>query len=384
MAEGLKRVADPEFDGNDPLPYPRRSVPRALVRWLGRAVLPLLFKVTVSGREHFPEGGPLLVVGNHRAVMEAVLLAVYTPWQFEPLGAADVPHEAFVQWALDLYGYIPVNRGHFDRRALLQALGVLRQGGIVAIFPEGGIWNAGRMRAQTGVAWLSYRAEAPVLPIGFGGTLGALKRGLRLARPRLTVRVGQVIPAACLPGDQPRKAYLQAFAARTVDAIEALLPIAERGNGQRIENERFALRASVRTHDGEDIDYPDELSLSHADALAELLHRPAVLKIFTSNLNLPTAPLQRLDRESDPSVLSEAAKAILAYLEADNPYLLTYRFGPSRAAAMEQGLQELVELARWAARSGHLLELTPVRRYSTPDEGKDIVQVEQGAFKGWM
>lgn len=382
--EDSTALANRETDDRGTVRYPRRIMVRTLVRTLGRALLPLLFQVDVDGKENFPPGGPLLVVGNHRAIMEAVLIAVYTPWQIEPLGASDVPHERFVQLALDAYGYIPVNRGHFDRRALMQALGVLEQDGIVAIFPEGGIWNAGRMRAQTGVAWLSYRANAPVLPIGFGGTLGALGNGLRLRRPHLTVRVGQVMEAASLQADRSRKAYLQDYAARTVDAIQALLPTEDRAQGPAIENERFELRVTVCEDGGGSASYPEELSIDHGDALAELLHSAPILKIFTSNLDLPTRALQHLDRQPRPTEIAEAAASILRYLEEDNPYLLTYRVGPRRGKAMARGLEELHEFARWVSEAGLSLELTPVRRYTSTETGEEITQTRQGAFKGWM
>lgn len=382
--EDSTALANREADDRGTVRYPRRILARTLIRTLGRGLLPLLFQVDVEGKENFPNGGPLLVVGNHRAVMEAVLMAVYTPWQIEPLGASDVPHERFVQVPLDAYGYIPVNRGHFDRRALMQALGVLYQDGVVAIFPEGGIWDAGRMRAQPGVAWLSYRANTPVLPIGFGGTLGALGDGLRLRRPKLTMRVGEMMEAAHLPEDQSRKAYLQAYAERTVDAIQALLPPEDRAQAPVVKNERFELRVAVWENGGVPTSHPEELSIDHGDALAELLHSAPILKIFTSNLDLPTRPLQHLDQQPRPAEIAKAAASILRYLDEDNPYLLTYRVGPRRAEAMEQGLEGLLDLARWACEAGVSLELTPVRRYTSPQTGEEIVETRQDAFKGWM
>lgn len=363
--------------------YPRRRVPRAVVRFIGRLILPLIFRIQISGRQNFPESGPLLVVGNHRAAMEAVLMVIYTPWQVEVLGAADTPHEEIIELAARIYRPIPVNRGHFDRSALYEALAVLKQGGVVAIFPEGGIWNAGRMRAHTGVAWLSYRANAPVLPIGFSGTVGAIGEALRLKRPELTMNVGEVMPAARLPEDQPRKVYLERYATRTVEAIEALLPPEDLARRTVVEDERFELRVAVCA-DGRKKKYPDDLSIEHAAALAKLLHSPPILKIFTRNLKLPTQPLQNLDRERDPERIVRATRSILDYLYNENQYLLTYRFGSQEAQAMERGLEELLALACWASRSGLQLELTPVRRYFSPERGEEVVQASQGSFEGWM
>jgi hypothetical protein len=263
-------------------------------------------------------------------------------------------------------------------------LDVLKQGGVVAVFPEGGIWDAGGMRAQTGVAWLSYRAHAPVLPIGFGGTLGALGAALRLKRPELTMNVGELLPAARLPQGKPRKLYLEEYAAQVLDAVNTLLPTDDPARQARVTDERFELRVTVQGPDDEPASYPADLDIQHRAALAKLLHRPVVLKIFTENLRLPTRALQNLHDEHDAGVIADATRSILDYLRDENPYLLTYRFGAQEAQNMQAGLEELFALARWAAESGFALTITPVRRFYSLDQGKEVVQIKQGSFERWM
>jgi 1-acyl-sn-glycerol-3-phosphate acyltransferase len=97
--------------------------------------------------------------------METVLLICFSPWQIEMLGAADIPHEKVSQFFSNLFGFIPVNRGHMDRPALNSALNILDQNGIIGIFPEGGIWEPGFMRAQSGTAWLSFRGKLQFYPL---------------------------------------------------------------------------------------------------------------------------------------------------------------------------------------------------------------------------
>jgi 1-acyl-sn-glycerol-3-phosphate acyltransferase len=363
--------------------YPRKRIARGAVRLLGRLVLPAAFKIDIVGQENFPRRGPLLVVGNHVAVMEAALMTVFTPWQIELLGARDIPHERVTEIAIRIFGFIPVRRGHMDRPALNKALEVLAQDGVIGIFPEGGIWDAGAMRAQTGVAWLSYRAANPVLPIGFSGTLGALGAAFRLQRPELQMRVGQPIPAASPPAGQARKAYLQEYATRVVAAIRDLLPADDPAHQVRAVNERFELQVAVQGQDGSPESYPADLTIRHTTALAKLLHRPAVLKIFKVNLHLPIDPLQRLENRHDAGTIVTAVEAIIGYLKDENPYLLTYRFGPREAEEMEFGLQELLTLARWAAASEFSLVVTPIRRYFSPEIGEEVVQIEQGEFRHW-
>lgn len=57
--------------------YPRRVMIRQALRILARVLMPLLADVRITGRENFPDKGPLLVVGNHTAAMEAGIRELY-------------------------------------------------------------------------------------------------------------------------------------------------------------------------------------------------------------------------------------------------------------------------------------------------------------------
>jgi 1-acyl-sn-glycerol-3-phosphate acyltransferase len=310
-------------------------------------------------------------------------MAVYTPWQVEMLGAADIPHEAVTTFFMGFFGVIPINRGHADRRAMRQALDVLAQDGVLGIFPEGGIWEGSASRPQQGVAWLSYRSGAPVLPVGFGGTMGALGGALRLERPRLKMRVGEMIPPATVARGEARKPALEAYARKVLQAVQALVPGGSDGH-TAVVNERFALHVSVQSQSSDEQPIPAALTIDHDVALAKLLHQPAVLKIFAQNLRLPVAPLQDLENAHDPVDIALGARSILSYLEGENPYLLTYRFGPREGEAMQAGLRELVALAQWSDVEGLALYVTPIRRYYSLERGEEVVETSQGAFAGWM
>jgi 1-acyl-sn-glycerol-3-phosphate acyltransferase len=367
-----------------PLAYPRKRIARSLARVFGRLLLPVLFKIKIEGRQNFPRKGPLLVVGNHTAAMEAVMMVVYTPWQVEMIGAGDIPQERIIEVVTGFYGSIPIRRGSFDRQALVKAMGVLKQEGVVGLFPEGGVWSAGDMRPQTGVAWLSYRTGAPVLPISFSGTAGALAEALRFRRPALNMLVGQLIPTARLPEDKPRKVYLQEYASKVIQAITALLPEEKKPKQEAIRNESFRLDLYFQGPDGNRAALPEDLSLHHAQALAKLLHQPRVLKIFDFNLRLPVAALVSVADHHDPGEYVTALNAVLNYLQKENLYLLTYRFGPNEGEQMRMGLEELLEVAMWAQEYNLHIYLTPERHYYSVKKGKEIVQTEQGRFEEWM
>lgn len=364
--------------------YPRKRLARTLVRMVGRAVLPVLFKLEFTGREDFPRQGPLLVVGNHTAAMEAVLLNIFSPWQIEMLSAADTPGERITELVADLYGVIPLHRGAYDRAALNCALDVLDQNGIVGLFPEGGIWEEGKKKALPGIAWLSYRSGAPVLPIGFGDTSGALNAGLKFRRPKLSMHVGKVIQPARPPEDQPRKAYLQTYAEGVMEAVHALVPQEDYQTEPEIINERFELTVRLLDREGNQATAPEELAIQDEKALAKLLHRPAILKIFRVNLDLPVDPLEKLADHPTAQELLPACRGMLDYLENENPYLLTYRFGVQEGLAMQAGLAQLHNLLQWCQEQECLIEVQPTRYYYSLKEARDIVQTRQDIFQSWM
>ena len=116
--------------------YPRKRLARFLIRLLGRIIMPLFFELEITDLDNFPKKGPLLVVGNHTAAMEAVMLNIYSRRPVEMLGAADTPAEMIVELVGNLYGMIPIHRGAYDRAAMRNALDVLKQGGFIGLFPE--------------------------------------------------------------------------------------------------------------------------------------------------------------------------------------------------------------------------------------------------------
>ncbi len=355
--------------------YPRRRLPRGLLRAVGRVLVPLLTRTQITGMEHFPVSGPLIVVGNHIATMEVVLMVVYAPWQLEMLGASDIAAPPPMDAISRLYGFIPVNRGNLDRTALTMALSVLRQGGILGLFPEGGIWDPGAMEAKRGVAWLSYHAGAPILPIGFGSPDGALRDTLRLRRPPLSMTVGKLMPPVDLPKGSPRHEGLQRAAGEILSAVDHLIPEPFRQQRLAIVDERFGLGLTVKDAAGQLVIIPPSLTIAHSDELCKVFYRPAILRIFAKDLHMPVAALQHLDQDPSPEALVSALTPILQYITDQNPGFFPYRFGTAGGIAMEAGLRELHALASWARDAGHSMQIRPTRRYRREGQSEEIVEL---------
>jgi 1-acyl-sn-glycerol-3-phosphate acyltransferase len=364
--------------------YPRRVLIRQSLRFLARALLPALADTQITGVENFPEKGPLIVVGNHTAAMEVVMMSVYSPWQIEFMGSTDIPHEKFIAMVIAFYGLIPVFRGNVTPSSMKTGVDVLKQDGILGIFPEGGIWEPSIRRAQSGVAWLSYHAQAPLLPIGFGSMQGALKDMFSFKRPTLKMNVGQVIPPVQIQPGKPRKQHFQVEADRIMDAVWELLPEEDRVQEQTFTNERFELQVEVQDQRGISVPIPPELELQHGPAFSKFTHRKTLIHNFIQNLNMPEVlPLTQLADRPNTDVIITSTRSILNHLEDENPYYFTYRYGQREGKAMEQGIRELHELVLWARDNNLTIMITPIRRYTDIPTGQEVVLDRPEEFAKW-
>lgn len=149
-----------------------RPLPHRLTRTLsglGRRYLRRRYDVRIHDAHLVPAAGPVILAVNHLGVLDGPLLVVTAQRMVHAL----VKREMFVgKMARTLHagGQIPVERYATDPLAVRTALRVLRDGGVLGIYPEGSR-GAGDFRLiKTGVAYLAMVTGAPVVPVAGLGT----------------------------------------------------------------------------------------------------------------------------------------------------------------------------------------------------------------------
>jgi len=353
--------------------YPRRTFLRKGMTGLGKVLLSLMADVQINGKERLPKKGPMILASNHVAVMEAVMIAIYNPGLVEFIGNGDIPFDPNYAFIANAYGLVPVNRGNLDLKGLGMGLDILAQDGILVIFPEGGIWNPAQMQAQLGVAYLSYKAQAPVLPIGFGGIKDALKNILRFKHPKLIMNVGEICqPVGLQDENLSMKENLQIEANQIMEEINTLIPEEDLQVFRKRVNEKYELEIDIYPLSNKR-PIPEEYQVKNGDAYAHFLFNPTMMDVLYRNLNLPIKPIKQLNYQSDLNPLLNAWQSILDYLNT-NPGFFTYRFGVEEGLAVRKALLELSRLGEWAQESGYEIAINPVCRYQNANTGARVIE----------
>ncbi len=368
---------------NKAISYPRNQIVRGTFQAFGKFLLMLLTRRNISGFEQYPKKRRLIVVANHTGIMETVMLTSLAPRQIEFMGSVDIPHEPQLALFMNAYKFIPVYRGNVSVQSMRLGLQVLEQEGVLGIFPEGGIWEPAIRKAQSGVAWLSFHGNSPILPIGFKPTAGALPQALRLQRPELIMRVGELIPPIQLTPGVPKKEAFQEAAQQIMDAVWSLVPEDELKPYEQLVYEIFDLKTEVRDQSNQNIGIPGELTVTEGPSFAKILYRTTLINNFRQNLHLNIDSLKNIDQSPPPYEIAAASGYILNYLENDNPFYFTYRYGQKEGKSMETSIRQIHRLAEWADQSGYTLKAIPIRKYKYANSSEEIVETRPTELDKW-
>ncbi|MBV8636569.1 MAG: 1-acyl-sn-glycerol-3-phosphate acyltransferase [Candidatus Eremiobacteraeota bacterium] len=174
----------------------------------------VVWNAKALGTENIPLHGPLVIACNHVSLLDPPVMGSFVPRQVSYMAKKElfeIPGLGQLIWGLGAY---PVDRHGSAASAIKRSVEVLRAGGCIGIFPEGGRNVEGDKEIRGGVALLASLGKAPVVPAAIVGT------NLKKKRNKIKVAFGK--PLALPSGRKATRDELAKFTDTVMSTIYAL------------------------------------------------------------------------------------------------------------------------------------------------------------------
>lgn len=150
------------------------------------------FRLEFRGKENVPKNGPFVFCSNHVSGLDPTIVCLGVPPRIKLrfIGKVELFKNPFLRILFEKgLGCFPIERGSADMGALDKAINIVKDGGALAIFPEGTRSKDGYLqRFKSGMSLIVQQTKADVLPCNITYLDGKKFRG------RIVVNYGPVIP----------------------------------------------------------------------------------------------------------------------------------------------------------------------------------------------
>jgi acyl-[acyl-carrier-protein]-phospholipid O-acyltransferase/long-chain-fatty-acid--[acyl-carrier-protein] ligase len=151
-----------------------RHLPQSLMRFLLRVVFAQRYRLAVSGLEHIPSQGGVLLLGNHTSWIDWAVLHLAVPRPVRFVMTRRYYDRWYLRWFLDLYRVIPITSSAASKSALRAIGETLKAGECVVLFPEGAISRNGQLGPfRRGYSIPARQADCPIVPFYMRGLWGS-------------------------------------------------------------------------------------------------------------------------------------------------------------------------------------------------------------------
>lgn len=178
----------------------------------------------VLGAERARRAGPFILACSHLSHLEPAFVSSVVPHHVRWMSRVEFYRPAWAAALLDWGGAFPVDRFGNAAPAVRTAIRLLGGGGVVGMFPEGGVALGPEsvLRGapiRQGVCTIAIQARVPVIPVVVLGThtLNRVVPWLPTKSARVWMAFGEPIEPPAR--NRPRRALRQSMAPRVVDGF---------------------------------------------------------------------------------------------------------------------------------------------------------------------
>ena len=186
-------------------------VPEFLMRFIAWMLIHSVYRLQKAGLDRIPEEGPALIVCNHVSFVDPVVILAASPRPIRFVMDHRIFRIPVLSFVFRSSRAIPIAPAKEDaammERAFAEVAAALKEGELVAIFPEGRITDTGELYPfRPGIKRILEADPVSVVPMALRGLWGSFfsrKDGAAMSKPwrfvpfrRIALAVGAAMPAA--------------------------------------------------------------------------------------------------------------------------------------------------------------------------------------------
>jgi 1-acyl-sn-glycerol-3-phosphate acyltransferase len=155
-------------------------------------MLRIFWRFRKGGTKFIPKKGGVIIASNHAAYVDPPFVGAASPRELYYLAKSELFNNGLFGWLIRKYNAFPVARGAFDRKAISQAVTLLKGKKALLFFPEGTRSRDGDfLEPKLGVGKIALEAGVPIVPAYIGNSGNLFKTFLK--RKKLVILFGSPI-----------------------------------------------------------------------------------------------------------------------------------------------------------------------------------------------
>ena len=154
----------------------------SLLRIILAPIFKLFYNPKIIGKDKIPSDGSILIVGNHKHIMDQCLTIIATRRMIHWMAKREYFDDWKTRWFFKLSGVIRVDRAIKDEVAKSAALDILKDGGAIGLFPEGtrNKTDAFLLPFKYGAVSMAAKTDSYLVPFGISGDYKFRSNNLRI------------------------------------------------------------------------------------------------------------------------------------------------------------------------------------------------------------
>ncbi len=186
-----------------------------LVRGVTTPVALFIYRTLPVTVDNVPPSGPVILAANHFSNFDHFLVGAWLRRKIRFMAKSQIFGNPVMDMVYNHGGVFPVRRGYGDEEAFETIHAIMRRGGCLMIYCEGGRSRSGELgEPRPGVGRVALETGAPVVPVAIHGSSG-IRRWRRGVFPKVTIAYGEPLSFDVVESpsrDQQREAAVEIFA----------------------------------------------------------------------------------------------------------------------------------------------------------------------------